>query len=259
MTQATASSPARLSRVIIADDEPPARRRLFDLLDELQPAFPHSVVAEVGNGKAALEAVERGCDVLLLDINMPEMDGLETARHLLRMENAPSVIFVTAYEQHALEAFEVHAVDYLLKPVRRERLLAALQRAKPLEAQAVESLPRGARRFFSVNERGRLLLVPSDDVIYFRAEQKYITVVTADREYLVEDSLTRIDEEFGGRYLRIHRNCLARTDLIESFERDADADGEAQWIVTLRGRPERLPVSRRQHAEVRGLAKRVRD
>lgn len=254
-----ANPPTRLSRIIIADDEPPARRRLFDLLDELQPAFPHTVVAEVENGKAALEAASHGADILLLDINMPEMDGLETARHLLKMESAPRVIFVTAYEQHALAAFEVQAVDYLLKPVRRERLLAALERAKPLDAAAVEALPRGARRFFSVNERGRLLLVPSDDVIFFRAEQKYITVVTAEREYLIEDSLTRIDEEFGGRFLRIHRNCLARADLIESFERDDAADGEAQWIVTLRGRSERLPVSRRQHAEVRGLAKRVRE
>jgi two-component system, LytTR family, response regulator AlgR len=257
----TAATPnnARPSRIIIADDEAPARRRLCDLLDELQPAFAHSVVAEAENGKEALAAVSQGADILLLDIRMPEMDGIETARHLLRMENAPRVIFVTAYDQHALEAFEVHAVDYLLKPVRRERLLAALERAKPLESAVVAALPRGARRFFSVSERGRLLLVPSDEVIYFRAEQKYITVVTAAREYLIEDSLTHIDEEFGGRYLRIHRNCLARADLIESFERDADADGEAQWIVTLRGRNERLPVSRRQHAEVRSLAKRVRE
>lgn len=254
-----ANTSTRLSRIIIADDEAPARRRLYDLLDELQPAFPNTIVAEVDNGRAAVTAASQGADILLLDIKMPEMDGLEAARHLLKMESAPRVIFVTAYEQHALAAFEVHAVDYLLKPVRRERLLAALERAKPLDAAAVEALPRGARRFFSVNERGRLLLVPSDDVIFFRAEQKYITVVTAEREYLVEDSLTRIDEEFGGRYLRIHRNCLARADLIESFERDADADGEAQWIVTLRGRAERLPVSRRQHAEVRGLAKRVRE
>ena len=258
MTQ-TPNAAKRLNRIIIADDEPPARRRLFDLLDELQPAFPHTVVAEVDNGRAALEAANHGADILLLDINMPEMDGLETARHLLKMENAPRVIFITAYDQHALEAFEVHAVDYLLKPVRRERLLAALERAKPLESAAVDALPRGARRFFSVNERGRLLLVPTEEVIYFRAELKYITVMTANREYLIEDSLTHIDEEFGGRYLRIHRNCLARSDLIESFERDADADGEAQWIVTLRGRGERLPVSRRQHAQVRSLAKRVRE
>jgi two-component system, LytTR family, response regulator AlgR len=256
---AATSSPKRPSRIIIADDEPPARRRLFDLLDELQPAFPHSVVAEVDNGRAALEAAQQGADILLLDINMPEMDGLEAARHLLKMENAPRVIFITAHDEHALAAFEVHAVDYLLKPVRRERLLAALERAKPLESQAVNALPRGARRYFSVSERGRLILVPSDDVIYFRAEQKYVTVMTAHREYLIEDSLTRIDEEFGGRFLRIHRNCLARSDLIESFERDADADGEAQWIVTLRGRIDRLPVSRRQHAQVRSLAKRVRD
>ena len=122
----------------------------------------------------------------------------------------------------------------------------------------VESLPRGARRFFSVSERGRLILVPADDVIFFRAEQKYITVVTAAREF--DRGFAHADRRgIGGRFLRIHRNCLARTDLIESFERDADADGEAQWVVTLRGRPDRLPVSRRQHAEVRALAKRVRE
>jgi two-component system, LytTR family, response regulator AlgR len=121
-------------RIIIADDEAPARRRLFDLLDEMEATFPHRVVAEVENGKAALEAAQRGADVMLLDINMPLMDGLETARHLLKMDNAPRVIFVTAYDQHAVEAFEVHAVDYLMKPVRRERLIAALERAKPLTA-----------------------------------------------------------------------------------------------------------------------------
>lgn len=248
-----------LARIIIADDEAPARRRLADLLDELQPAFPNSVIAEAETGDAAVSAAALGADILLLDIHMPGMDGLEAARHLLRMENAPRVIFVTAYDQHALEAFDVQAVDYLLKPVRRERLLAALQRARPLQSAVVDALPRGARRFFSVSERGRLILVPSDDIIYFRAEQKYITLVTATREYLVEDSLTRIDEEFGERLLRIHRNCLVRAELIESFERDHDADGEAQWIVTLRGRAERLPVSRRQHAQVRALAKRVRE
>jgi two-component system, LytTR family, response regulator AlgR len=108
-----------------------------------------------------------------------------------------------------------------------------------------------------VSERGRLILVPADDVIYFRAEQKYITILTAEREYLIEDSLTRIDEEFGGRYLRIHRNCLVRSDLIETFERDADGEGETQWIITLRGRSDRLLVSRRQHSVVRSLAKRI--
>ncbi|TAG47678.1 MAG: DNA-binding response regulator [Betaproteobacteria bacterium] len=257
-TTATADTAARPPlRIIIADDEPPARRRLFDLLDEMEESFPHRVVAEVENGKAAIEAAQRGADVILLDINMPEMDGLEAARHLLKMENAPRVIFITAYDQHALEAFEVQAVDYLLKPVRRERLIAALERAKPLTEAKIEALPRGARRFFSVSERGKLLLVPADDVIYFRAEQKYITVLTADREFLIEDSLTKIDEEFGGRFIRIHRNCLARADLIESFERDVGSEDETQWIVTLRGRDERLLVSRRQHSEVRSLAKRV--
>lgn len=260
MTSAVSSSrSAPPARIIIADDEAPARRRLADLLDELAPAFPHVIVAEVDNGRSAITAAAHGADILLLDVDMPEMDGLEAARHLLRMEHAPRVIFVTAYEQHALQAFDVQAIDYLLKPVRRERLLAALQRARPSVEMQLAALPRGARRFFSVSERGRLILVPVDDVIFLRAEQKYLTVVTAEREYLIEDSLTRIDEEFGGRFLRIHRNCLVRAELIESFERDDDAEGEAQWVVLLRGRPERLPVSRRQHAEVRALAKRVRE
>ncbi len=252
----TPQAPPKL-RIILADDELNARRRLFDLLDELEDGFPHKVVAECDNGLAVIDAAQRGADVVLMDINMPDMDGLEAARHLLKMENAPRVIFVTAYDQHALAAFEVQAIDYLLKPVRRDRLLAALERAKPMSEAQIEALPRGARRYFSVSERGRLVLVPIDDVIFLRAEQKYITIITEKKEHLIEDSLVRIEEEFAGRFLRIHRNCLVTSELIETFERDDDDDGESQWIVTLRGRADRLPVSRRQHAEVRRLAKRI--
>jgi two-component system, LytTR family, response regulator AlgR len=248
---------AQRLRIIIADDEANARRRLYDLLDELEAGFPHKVVAECETGVATLDAAQRGADVVLMDINMPEMDGLEAARHLLKMENAPRVIFVTAYDQHALAAFEVQAIDYLLKPVRRERLLAALERAKPVTENQLDAMPRGARRYFSVSERGRLVLVPIDDVIFLRAEQKYITIVTEKKEFLIEDSLTRIEDEFAGRFLRIHRNCLVKSELIESFEREADEEGDSQWIVTLRGRSDRLPVSRRQHAEVRRLARRI--
>ena len=244
-----------MTTALIADDEPVMLARIRNALAEVWPEL--NVVAECRNGVTALEAFHaHKPDVAFLDIRMPGKTGLEVAAEI---GDSAHAVFVTAYDEHAIAAFQNGAADYLLKPVRRERLLAALQRAKPLDAVKVESLPRGARRFFSVSERGRLILVPADDVIFIRAEQKYITVVTAAREYLIEDSLTRIDEEFGGRFLRIHRNCLARTDLIESFERDADADGEAQWVVTLRGRPDRLPVSRRQHAEVRALAKRVRE
>jgi two-component system, LytTR family, response regulator AlgR len=252
----TPPAPPKL-RIILADDELNARRRLFDLLDELEDGFPHKVVAECDTGLSVIAAAERGADVVLMDINMPDMDGLEAARHLLKMENAPRVIFVTAYDQHALAAFEVQAIDYLLKPVRRDRLLAALERAKPMSEAQIEALPRGARRYFSVSERGRLVLVPIDDVIFLRAEQKYITIITGKKEHLIEDSLVRIEEEFAGRFLRIHRNCLVTSELIETFERDDDDDGESQWIVTLRGRADRLPVSRRQHAEVRRLAKRI--
>jgi len=245
--------------ILIADDEGFARRRLYDLLEDLRPGLPNRIVAECETGRAAVEVAARlPVDVALLDIRMPDMDGLEAARHLLRLPRAPKVIFVTAFDDHAIEAFEVKAVDYLLKPVRRERLLAALERVQPLPPETLAALPAGARRYFSVNERGRLILVPSSEVLYFRAEMKYITVVTAEREYLIEDSLVRIEEEFGGRFLRIHRNCLVLAEAIETFEREsADPEAEdSQWVVTLRGLDVRLPVSRRQHAEVRRLAKR---
>jgi two-component system response regulator AlgR len=255
--------------ILIADDEGFARRRLADLLEELAPGLPNRVVAECDNGRAVVETAARlPVDVVLLDIHMPDMDGLEAARHLLRLPRAPKVIFVTAYDEHALAAFEVQAVDYLVKPVRRERLLAALERVEPLAPEQLAALPAGARRYFSVSERGRLILVPSADVLYLRAEMKYITLVTAEREYLIEDSLTKIEEEFGGRFLRIHRNCLVLAEAIETFERDTRSVGgvdeedsridDTQWVVTLRGLDVRLPVSRRQHGEVRRLAQRAR-
>ncbi|MCS6997503.1 MAG: LytTR family DNA-binding domain-containing protein [Casimicrobiaceae bacterium] len=256
------SDASRLT-VIVADDEPLARHRLIDLLEDLQSAIPTQIVAQCETGRAVVEAAQRGADLVLLDIRMPDMDGIEAARHLLKLPRTPKVIFVTAYEQHAIEAFEVQAVDYLLKPVRRDRLLAAIERVQPLTQAQVSALPAGARRYFSVTERGRLVLVPSTEVLYLRAEMKYITLVTAKREYLIEDSLTRIEEEFGGRFLRIHRNCLVLAEAIETFERQrredaGEKDGEeAQWVVTLRGLDVRLPVSRRQHAEVRRLAQRV--
>lgn len=255
--------------ILIADDEGFARRRLADLLEELRPGLPNRIVAECESGRAVVETASRlPVDVVLLDIHMPDMDGLEAARHLLRLARAPKVIFVTAYDEHALAAFEVHAVDYLLKPVRRERLLAALERVEPLAPEQLAALPAGARRYFSVSERGRLILVPSAEVLYLRAEMKYITLVTAERDYLIEDSLTKIEEEFGGRFLRIHRNCLVLAEAIETFERDARSIGgldeadspidDNQWVVTLRGLDVRLPVSRRQHGEVRRLAQRAR-
>ncbi len=239
--------------ILIADDEAPARNRLRELLSDLPGT---QVVAEAANGVEALERVhDTHPDIVLLDIRMPEMDGLETAEHLLKMDNPPAVIFATAYDEHALQAFERNAVDYLLKPIRLERLGNALKKARALlPAQLEELRPlRSERTHFSVSERGRILLVPVDQVVYLRAELKYLTVRTAEREYLIEDSLTQVEQEFPQRFVRLHRNCLAARSSIRGFEKQHEVDGECHWVALLKELDEVLPVSRRQQHVVREL------
>jgi two-component system response regulator AlgR len=188
-------------RVMVVDDETPARRRLRELLDDCSASLPIAVVGEAANGREALDLMQSAPpDLVLTDINMPDMDGIELARHLLKLPRPPVVVFTTAYQEHALEAFEVHAVDYLVKPVRVQRLLSALQKVpklRPTQAERISQLPANARRFLSVTERSRVVLVPIDDVIYLKAELKYITIRTHDREFLLEESLTRLETEFG--------------------------------------------------------------
>lgn len=245
-------------RVVIVDDEQPARSRLRELLEDCRAELPHSVAGEAANGMEGLQvaaAVE--ADVVLVDIHMPEMSGIEFARHLQVLERPPAVIFVTAHDQYAVEAFEVNALDYLTKPVRAVRLLAALKKAtngaRPTRA-VLESIDPAPRRHFSVAERGRVTLVPVSEVIYLRAELKYVTLRTRDREHLVEEALTQIEQEFGSVFVRIHRNCLVARRLIRGFERGAETEGDAGWSVVLEGLDERLPVSRRQWAQVKSLA-----
>jgi two-component system response regulator AlgR len=152
----------------------------------------------------------------------------------------------------------VHAVDYLVKPVRVQRLLAALQkvpRLKPMTIEKLTQLPAAARRFLSVTERSRVVLVPVDEVIYLKAELKYITIRTAQREYLLEESLTRLEQEFGSRFVRVHRNCLVARDFIRGFERRSNDDGDAHWEVLMHGIDESLPVSRRQQYIVREIGR----
>jgi two-component system response regulator AlgR len=249
-------------RVMIVDDEAPARRRLRELLDDCATALPLVVVGEAAGGTEALEllhAVE--ADLVLADIGMPGMDGLEFARHLLKLPQPPVVIFTTAYHEHALAAFEVNAIDYLTKPVRLQRLLAALQkvpRLKPLTAAKLDQVPAGAPRFLSVTERSRVVLVPVAEIVYLKAELKYITIRTAEREYLLEESLTRLEADLGPRFVRVHRNCLVARDCIRGFERRAGDEGDAHWEVLLKGIPETLPVSRRQQHVVREFAREPR-
>jgi two-component system response regulator AlgR len=245
-------------RVLIVDDEEPARSRLRELLEDCRAELPHAVAGEAANGVEALQMVTASrAQVVLVDIHMPEMSGIEFARHLQVLENPPAVIFVTAHDQYAVEAFEVNALDYLTKPVRAARLLAALRKAAsaPRLARGVlDSIDPAPRRHFSVAERGRVTLVPVSEVIYLRAELKYVTLRTGAREHLVEESLTQIEQEFGGVFVRIHRNCLVARRLIRGFERGAETEGEVGWSVILEGLDERLPVSRRQWAQVKSLA-----
>ena len=167
-------------------------------------------------------------------------------------------MFTTAYHEHAVQAFDVNAIDYLMKPVRMQRLLAALQkvpRLRPISTTKLDELPASARRFLSVTERSRVVLVPLEEIIYLKAELKYITIRTAQREYLLEESLTRLEEEFGARFVRVHRNCLVARDAIRGFERCVGDEGDAHWEVVLKGVSETLPVSRRQQYVVREIGR----
>ena len=246
----TANKQGQALRVVVADDEAPARSRLRDLLEDCAASMALEVVGDAPNGRALLDLLEHTeADVVLLDIRMPEMDGIEVAQHLQKLPDPPNVIFTTAYDSYALQAFELHAVDYLLKPIRLRRLFDALSRVRtitPLSLDVLQKLTPEPRRHISVQERGRVILVPVDKILYLRAELKYVTIRTAEREYLLEESLTRLETEFGARFVRIHRSCLVARDYVESFERQAEGDAEGQWVVKLRDLDERLSVSRRQ-------------
>lgn len=235
-------------RVLVVDDEIPARQRIKDLLADCGAKLPLEVVGEAGSGLEALRIMESTeADVILLDIRMPDMDGIELAQHLAKLPNPPAVIFTTAYSDHALEAFEVHAVDYLLKPIRLGRLFAALSRAgtlRPLPLDMLKALSDAPRTHLSVQERGKIHLVAVSDIIYMKAELKYVALATKEKIYLLEESLTSLEEEFREDFIRIHRNTLVAKKCMIGFEKDNSDDGG--WKVVLEGRPERLPISRRQ-------------
>ncbi len=247
-------------RILIVDDEALARRRLRDVLSENAEALSMNIVGEAANGKDALQQLHQTqAQVLLLDIRMPVMDGIETAEHLLTLEHAPAVIFTTAYDDYAIKAFEVNAIDYLLKPIRPERLIAALQKARALRVDPMMALKAAvgkARGHLAISERGRILLVPVGDIVFLKAELKYVTVRTLEKEYLLEESLTKLEQEFAQLFVRIHRNCLVARAYVEGFERVdlSPEEGESAgsgWVTHLRGLKERLPVSRRQQQIIR--------
>jgi two-component system, LytTR family, response regulator AlgR len=241
-------------KVFISDDEEPARERLRTLLEDLAAELPTKVVGEARNGVEAIELLPpSGAQVLLLDIQMPGMGGLEVARHLARLAAPPRIIFITAHDRHAVEAFELNALDYLLKPVRAERLAAALKKATVPDNARLEKAAAAPREYLSLAERNRIVLLPVRDILFLRAEEKYVTVRTRSREHLVEEPLIALEKEFAARFIRIHRNCLVARAAIRGFERAPGEEGEPHWLVVLDGLEERLPVSRRQWPAVRDL------
>jgi two-component system response regulator AlgR len=241
-------------RVFIADDEEPARERLKELLADIAGDVPTQVVGEARNGLEAVERVpESDVQVLLLDIYMPGMGGLEVARHLANLEKPPTVVFVTAHERHAVEAFELNALDYLLKPVRAERLAAALKKASSPGREQLAKAASGAREYLSIAERNRIVLVPVGEILFLRAEQKYVTVRTRTREHLIEEPLVSLEREFADVFVRIHRNCLVSRAAIRGFERGSGGEDEPNWLVVLDGLEDKLPVSRRQWPLLREL------
>lgn len=251
-------------RVLIVDDEAPARRRLAQLLGDIVDQLPTVITGEAKDGQQALEwLAENQVDVALVDINMPRVDGLQLALHLMRQPMSPAVIFVTAYDQYAVKAFDLSATDYLLKPVKAERLLTALGKVRVDPARGVTAAraalaqlaPQG-RHALRCLERGRVVLIPIEDVIYLRAELKYVTVRTAAGEHLLEESLTQLETEFSDRFVRAHRNCLVARAALAGYEKEESGrEGEGAWLLVLRGLDERIPVSRRQWPTVKGLFK----
>ena len=250
-------------KVLIVDDEAPARTRLRVLLGDIAAELPTVVVGEASNGVEALALMEGDSsvrpDVLLVDIRMPQMDGIELAQHLASFEQAPSVIFATAYDSYAVQAFELNAVDYLLKPVRAQRLLAALGKlpSRPPPAEMLRSLQPEGRTHLSCHERGRLLLIPVAEVLYLKADLKYVMARTREREYLLDESLTHLETEFAERFIRLHRSVLVAREAIAGFERNTAEEADTHWLALVRDLPERLPVSRRQWPLVKSYARQL--
>jgi two-component system response regulator AlgR len=266
--------------ILIVDDEAPARERMKILISDIQDTCPCDLVGEASDGQTALDLlVEKNPDMILLDVQMPGMTGIELAQHIAyaKLVNPPAVIFVTAYDEYALKAFEVHAMDYLLKPVRAARLSEAVLRISQLRAQTQNKTQNQAqnqlldalkpivktRQNFSVLEKNRVLLISVRDVLFLKAEQKYVTIQTKTRAYLTEESLVSIEAELGEVFVRAHRNALVARDAIMGVERavhviDTEQENEKNtdsWQVIVRESNERLPISRRQWPAIKALVR----
>ena len=273
-------------RLLLVDDEAPARSRLRDVLADIALACPHEIVGEASDAQQALDQIaDLEPDIVLLDVQMPGMTGIELASHVAQyLTQPPAIIFISAYDEFALKAFEVRALDYLLKPVRAARLMEAVNRVAALrrsagsgqsaaqraDMAAISELAMstaatsGQRRHFAMQQRGRLLLIPVGDVLFLKAEAKYVTVRTISGEFLIEESLLSLEQELARQFVRVHRNALVARAAIAGVEKarpiqaDTDNDGERgqeTWQVILHGIDERLPISRRQWSTIKALVK----
>lgn len=245
-------------KILIADDEQLARWRLSSLLEEINPEDP--IVAEAENGLETLRlAHQYHPDIILLDISMPGMNGIDVAQELTKLYPQPTVIFTTAFDEYALDAFEANAIDYLVKPIRKQRLELALDKAKIFANAQMKAIGDGSQQNTSqririkARFRGELTLIDVDEIRYFRSEQKYTVVRTADSEILIEEPLTALEKEFEDRFVRIHRNALVALEYIEGLEKKPNA----QSLLKLRDVDEGLEVSRRHIPKVRNRLKRL--
>jgi len=236
-------------KVLVVDDEPLARQRLEQILSPMEQI---SEVLSASNGLQAIEICQQDKpDVVLLDIRMPGIDGLETAQHLSQMEKVPAIIFTTAYDEYALEAFKVSAVDYLLKPVREEKLHQSLLKACQLnraQLQAIKSQPSG-RTNITAKISGNIKLIPVADIFYFQADQKYVTVMHQHGETIIEDTLKELQAEFDAGFIRVHRNALVAKKFISGIHKN----NEGHTFVTLNGCDSMVEISRRHLSAVKKL------
>lgn len=238
-------------KILVVDDEPPARARLASLLAEIADV---RLVGEGATGRDALEmTMDLSPDVVLLDVRMPDVDGLEAARRIATMSEPPAVIFTTAYDEYAINAFEAQAAGYLVKPIRKDKLAAALAACRRLtrpqlaNAESAGTAPAAGRSHVPVRRRDGIKLIPLAEIRCFLADQKYTTVRHEGGDDLIEDSLRLLEDEFADLFVRIHRSALVSVQHLERIERDPDG----QYYVRLKNVPDRLAVSRRMAGDLR--------